>query len=53
MYEDGGPVDPMVVVVGKPKYPTPMITAFVRFASLNPYWFVPPDLAAERSHPTP
>ena len=41
----------MVVVVGKPKYPTPMMSAYVRFASLNPYWFVPPDLAAERIAP--
>ncbi len=51
MYENGKPVDSMVVVVGKPKYPTPMITAFMRFASLNPYWYVPPDLAAERIAP--
>ncbi len=50
-YEDGKQVDSMVVVVGKPKYPTPMITAYVRFASLNPYWYVPPDLAAERIAP--
>ena len=27
------------------------MTAYVRFASLNPYWFVPPDLAAERIAP--
>jgi L,D-transpeptidase YcbB len=51
MFEDGKPVDSMVVVVGKPKYPTPMITAYIRFASLNPYWYVPPDLAAERIAP--
>jgi murein L,D-transpeptidase YcbB/YkuD len=51
MYDKGELTDSMVVVVGKPKYPTPMITAFVRFASLNPYWFVPPDLAAERIAP--
>ena len=51
MYEDGKQVDSMVVVVGKPKYPTPLITAYVRFASLNPYWYVPPDLAAERIAP--
>jgi murein L,D-transpeptidase YcbB/YkuD len=50
-YEDGRQVDSMVVVVGKPKYPTPMMTAYIRFASLNPYWFVPPDLAAERIAP--
>ena len=51
MYEDGRQVDSMVVVVGKPKYPTPMMSAWIRFASLNPYWFVPPDLAAERIAP--
>jgi murein L,D-transpeptidase YcbB/YkuD len=50
-FEDGKQVDTMVVVVGKPKYPTPMMTAYVRFASLNPYWFVPSDLAAERIAP--
>ncbi len=50
-YENGKQVDSMVVVVGKPIYPTPMITAYVRFAALNPYWYVPPDLAAERIAP--
>jgi len=51
MFEGGKMVDSMVVVVGKPKYPTPLITAYIRFASLNPYWYVPPDLAAERIAP--
>ena len=51
MYENGEAVDSMRVVVGKPVYPTPMMSAYVRFASLNPYWFVPPDLAAERIAP--
>ena len=51
MFEGGRMVDSMVVVVGKPKYPTPMMTAYIRFASLNPYWYVPPDLAAERIAP--
>ena len=51
MYENGKVVDSMNVVVGKPKYPTPMMAAYIRFASLNPYWFVPPDLAAERIAP--
>jgi L,D-transpeptidase YcbB len=51
MFEGGKVVDSMVVVVGKPKYPTPMMTAYIRFVSLNPYWYVPPDLAAERIAP--
>lgn len=51
MYEDGRPVDSMKVVVGKRKNPTPMMAAKIRFASLNPYWYVPADLAAERIAP--
>ncbi|HEX5258678.1 MAG TPA: L,D-transpeptidase family protein [Sphingomicrobium sp.] len=47
MYEDGKAVDSMVVVVGKPKWPTPMLSAYIRYAALNPYWYVPPDLAPE------
>ena len=52
MYEDGKVVDSMKVVVGKPIYPTPMMAALIRFANLNPYWYVPPDLAKERIAPT-
>jgi murein L,D-transpeptidase YcbB/YkuD len=51
MYEHGRPIDSMRVVVGKPKYPTPMMAALIRFAALNPYWYVPTDLAAERIAP--
>ena len=51
MYQDGGPVDSMRVVVGKQVHPTPMMAALIRFTSLNPYWNVPPDLAAERVAP--
>ena len=51
MYQDREAVDSMRVVVGKPKYPTPLMTALIRFAALNPYWYVPPDLAAERIAP--
>jgi murein L,D-transpeptidase YcbB/YkuD len=47
MYENGKPVDNMVVVVGKTEYPTPMLGAYIRFAALNPYWYVPSDLAWE------
>jgi murein L,D-transpeptidase YcbB/YkuD len=50
-YENGQAVDSMRVVVGKPKNPTPMMAAYIRFASLNPYWYVPPDLATERIAP--
>lgn len=51
MYDKGEVVDSMRVVVGKPIYPTPMMAAYIRFANLNPYWYVPADLAAERIAP--
>ena len=51
MYEDGRVVDFMRVVVGKKANPTPMMAAYIRYTSLNPYWNVPPDLAAERIAP--
>ena len=51
VYDNGQLIDSMRVVVGKPKYPTPMMHAFIRAAALNPYWNVPPDLAAERIAP--
>jgi murein L,D-transpeptidase YcbB/YkuD len=51
VYDNGQLIDSMRVVVGKAKYPTPMMNAFIRAAALNPYWNVPPDLAAERIAP--
>ena len=47
MFEDRKAVDSMVVVVGKRKYPTPMFAAYIRYAALNPYWYVPSDLAGD------
>ena len=47
MYEDGKVADSMNVVVGRQKWPTPMFAAYLRYASLNPYWNVPPDLVPE------
>ena len=44
-------VDSMKVIVGKPAEPTPMLAALIRYASLNPYWNVPPDLVAKRIAP--
>ncbi|HUE80217.1 MAG TPA: L,D-transpeptidase family protein [Sphingomicrobium sp.] len=51
MYENGEVVDNMRVVVGKPRHATPMMTALIRYAALNPYWNVPTDLALERIVP--
>lgn len=54
MYENGHVVDYMRVVAGKPSpqiAQTPMMSALIRFAVLNPYWNAPPDLAAQRLAP--
>ncbi len=51
MYENGEVVDSMRVVAGKPEAATPMMTAFIRFAVLNPYWNSPPDITAKRLAP--
>ena len=44
MYEDGRVVDSMKVIVGKEETATPMMAAQMRYASVNPYWNVPPEL---------
>ncbi|MEO5612982.1 MAG: L,D-transpeptidase family protein [Sphingomicrobium sp.] len=44
MYENGKPVDSMKVIVGKEETATPMMAAQLRYASVNPYWNVPPEL---------
>ncbi len=47
MYENGQFVDSMKVVVGKVEDATPMMAASLRYAGVNPYWNVPPDLVAK------
>jgi len=48
LYDGGRLADSMKVIVGKPSEPTPMMAAYVRYTTINPYWNVPPDLAASR-----
>ena len=45
MVEDGQIVDSMRVIVGKPSAQTPTLASKIYYATLNPYWNVPPDLA--------
>lgn len=45
LFEDGKMRDSMKAIVGKPGSATPMMAALIRYASVNPYWNVPPDLA--------
>jgi murein L,D-transpeptidase YcbB/YkuD len=47
MWENGRMVDSMKVVVGKAQTATPMMAAYIRFASVNPYWNVPPELVRD------
>lgn len=47
---DGDRVDgPMRVIVGKPNMQTPAMAGLIRYATLNPWWNIPPDLARERA----
>jgi L,D-transpeptidase YcbB len=50
-YDDGKLKDTMRVVVGEAAQQTPMMAGMVRYAVLNPYWHVPPDLAKTRLAP--
>ncbi|HWH17345.1 MAG TPA: L,D-transpeptidase family protein, partial [Allosphingosinicella sp.] len=44
LFEDGRVRDTMKVIVGKAETATPMMAALMRYASVNPYWNVPPEL---------
>ncbi len=44
MWENGRKVDEMKVIVGKAETATPMMAAYIKYASVNPYWNVPPEL---------
>ncbi|NUT01795.1 MAG: L,D-transpeptidase family protein [Sphingomonas sp.] len=45
MVENGNVVDSMKVIVGKPTAATPMLRSTIYYATFNPYWNVPTDLA--------
>jgi murein L,D-transpeptidase YcbB/YkuD len=51
MYENGRPVDSMEVVVGKTSQPTPILAGLIRYAAVDPYWNIPPDLARDQLAP--
>ena len=44
MVEDGRVADSMKVIVGKSTSQTPMLASVIHYATLNPYWNVPPDM---------
>jgi murein L,D-transpeptidase YcbB/YkuD len=45
MVDNGQIVDSMKVIVGKPDSRTPLVASTIYYATLNPYWHVPTDLA--------
>lgn len=45
MIEDGQVRDSMKVIVGKSSSQTPMVASQIYYATVNPYWNVPTDLA--------
>jgi murein L,D-transpeptidase YcbB/YkuD len=51
MYDGDTVRDSMRVVVGRTSEPTPMMAGRIRYAALNPYWIVPPDLVTKRIAP--
>jgi murein L,D-transpeptidase YcbB/YkuD len=44
LYDHGRVVDSMRVIVGAEETATPMMAAYIRYADVNPYWNVPPEL---------
>jgi murein L,D-transpeptidase YcbB/YkuD len=51
LYENGKVQDTMKVVVGKTDLQTPMMAGLIRYAMVNPYWNIPPDLVQTRIAP--
>lgn len=51
MMEGGRIVDTMKVIVGKPDAATPELRTTLTYATLNPYWHVPTDLARTLTAP--
>jgi len=47
LWQDGAMVDRWAVIVGKTKSPTPVFAAAISGVILNPWWEIPPSIAAE------
>ena len=51
MFENGRPVDSMRIIVGLPKWYTPMIASYIHYITMNPYWDAPDNLVVEAIAP--
>ncbi|MGN6057324.1 MAG: L,D-transpeptidase family protein [Sphingomicrobium sp.] len=47
LWQNGRKIDQMKIVVGKSATATPMMAAYIKYASVNPYWNVPPELVKD------
>jgi murein L,D-transpeptidase YcbB/YkuD len=51
MFDEAGPAGTMKVVVGKSGMETPPMAGLIRFAVVNPYWDIPPDIVRNEVAP--
>ena len=51
MFDNGRPVDSMKIIVGMPKWATPMIASYIHYITMNPYWDAPDNLVVEAIAP--
>lgn len=51
MFENGRPVDSMKIIVGMPKWYTPMIASYIHYITMNPYWDAPDNLVTDAIAP--
>lgn len=51
MIEGGREVDSMRAIIGQPTMATPELAGLIRFAVVNPYWNIPPDLVQQTVAP--
>jgi murein L,D-transpeptidase YcbB/YkuD len=51
LLDDGRVVDSMKVIVGQPKFPTPLLAGKIWYVTFNPYWHIPHDVAQRKVAP--
>jgi murein L,D-transpeptidase YcbB/YkuD len=51
LLEDGRVVDSMKVIVGQPKFQTPLLAGKIWYVTFNPYWHIPHDVAQRKVAP--
>ena len=49
--ENGGVIDTMKVIVGKPSFATPLLAGSIHYVTFNPYWHIPQDVTKRKVAP--